>query len=340
MAIRFEFKQLTRARVTLVIWFTMVVACLTMIFSLYYYHTHTRDLVQIVLNREFGDNVPRTITSDEEDFLNRQVEALEQRAVANLIFLNAGVITSSALVMYFLAARTLRPISEAMLREKELVANASHELKTPIAAIVAGSEVMLRRGKKNTQKRYTDGLKMINEEANYAGKLVSELLRLYRMDAGSLEIREDVLDLEKLVNRSLEEIKPMAEEKNIKVTFTNKEPAFKVKGDSDLVKLMVTNILENSVKYNKKGGSIKLTLNNQRLEIKDTGIGIEEKEVKRIFEKFYRADNAREAGDGTGLGLSIVQWISEKLKVGVAVSSTLGEGTTFTLDFRRIRVKV
>jgi signal transduction histidine kinase len=310
-----------------------------MIFSLYYYHTHTRDLVQIVLNREFGDNVPRTITSDEEDFLNRQVEALEQRAVANLIFLNAGVIVSSALVMYFLAARTLKPISEAILREKELVANASHELKTPIAAIVAGSEVMLRRGKKNTQKRYTEGLKMINEEANYAGKLVSELLKLYRMDAGSLEIREDVLDLSKLVRRSMDETSSLAEEKNIKVTFTNKASGLKVKGDPDLIKLMITNVLENSVKYNKRGGSIKISLKDYKLAIKDTGIGIEEKEVKRIFEKFYRADNAREAGDGTGLGLSIVKWISEKLKVGVGVSSTLGEGTTFTLDFRRVRVK-
>lgn len=339
MAIRFEIKQLTRARITLVLWFTLVVACLTMIFSLYYYHTHTRDLVQIVLNREFGDNVPRTITSDEEDFLNRQVEALEQRAVANLIFLNAGVIVSSALVMYFLAARTLKPISEAILREKELVANASHELKTPIAAIVAGSEVMLRRGKKNTQKRYTEGLKMINEEANYAGKLVSELLKLYRMDAGSLEIREDVLDLSKLVRRSMDETSSLAEEKNIKVTFTNKASGLKVKGDPDLIKLMITNVLENSVKYNKRGGSIKISLKDYKLAIKDTGIGIEEKEVKRIFEKFYRADNAREAGDGTGLGLSIVKWISEKLKVGVGVSSTLGEGTTFTLDFRRVRVK-
>lgn len=337
--VRLEVKQLTKARLTLVIWFTMIVAALTVIFSLYYYHTHTRNLVQIVLNREFGDNVPRTITSDEEDFLNRQVEALEQSAVANLIFLNVGVITSSALVMYFLAARTLKPISEAIMREKELVANASHELKTPIAAIVAGSEVMLRRGKKNTQKKYTEGLKIINEEANYAGNLVNELLRLYRMDAGSLEIRKDIIDLEQLVSKSIEEVKSMAEEKNVKLKFKNKAKNIKVRGDADLLKLMISNILENSVKYNKKGGKINITLEDKKLLIKDTGIGIGDKEIKKIFEKFYRADNARENGEGTGLGLSIVKWISDKLRVGIEVSSTLGEGTEFVLDFRKIKIK-
>lgn len=340
---KLETSNMIRARITLVTWFTFIVLVILIPFSSYYYFSHKRDVVEVVLQRNFGNNIPKEIPPQEIDFVYNQIRELNERSLETLLIMDVGIIILAAIIMYFLASKTLEPISKSIMREKEFVANASHELKTPISSIVLSSEIALRRtikrNAKESEQKYINALKTINEEASYAGKMINELLNLSRMDAGSTKLNQTEIDMEKLLQDAIDQTKVLADESYVSVEFVKPKKETHIIGDYNLLKLMFSNILENAIKYNKKEGKVTVKVTNGRrtiVSIKDTGIGIRTEELPKIYDKFYRAENARDWKEGTGLGLALVKWIADNSNIIISNRSKINEGTEFEFDISKL----
>ena len=213
------------------------------------------------------------------------------------------------------------------------VVNASHELKTPVTAIrtlAEALEVTLR----DDPSRAAGLAKRLTGESERLARLVTDLLDLRRLEErGPLE--RVPVDLAEVVRRAVAEALPRAETRGITVDVDVPDAA-RVAGVPADLEAAVGNLVSNAVKYNRDGGSLTVRLvpdaGTQVLTVRDTGIGIPQQDLGRVFERFYRVDTARSrATGGTGLGLSIVRHAVERHGGSVRVESLLGEGTTFTV---------
>lgn len=214
---------------------------------------------------------------------------------------------------------------------RDFVANASHELKTPVSAIIASSEALqlaVERGDDSS----LGFAKQIEGSARQLDRLVADLLDLSRLERDEPEL--DPLSLDHLVHEELERVRPVAEERGIDLAL-DLVPV-QVAGSRRDVAIAVRNLLDNAIRYTPAGGSIGAELDlagdDAVLRISDTGEGIPTRDLERVFERFYRVDNARaRATGGTGLGLAIVKHVVESHGGSVSVESELGAGSTFTV---------
>ncbi len=216
---------------------------------------------------------------------------------------------------------------------REFVANASHELKTPVAGIQSLSEALLATLEHDPGRARTL-TERLADEAQRMGRLVRDLLDLRRLEEAVDGDREPV-DLAGIVRRELQRIRPLAAGRDL-VIEANLPNAAVIAGARHDLLLIVANLLDNAVGYNRPGGRIAVSLRraegNWQLEVTDTGIGIPRADLDRIFERFYRVDVARSrATGGTGLGLAIVRHAVQRHGGSIAVDSILGEGTTLTV---------
>ena len=213
---------------------------------------------------------------------------------------------------------------------KEFVANVSHELKTPLSSIKGYSETIMDRDlDKEEISRFA---KVINEEANRMDRIVQDLLQLSRFDYKKNVLNRIKLNVDDLAKQVVENLQYLAKEKkhNLKCVV-NMVPG-PVYADKDGIQQVMTNILSNSIKYTSEGGEITVYVGaaggKAYLKFVDNGIGIPEKDLKRIFERFYRVDKARSRQmGGTGLGLSIVKEIVEAHEGTIDIKSEVGIGT-------------
>lgn len=214
---------------------------------------------------------------------------------------------------------------------RDFVANASHELKTPVSAIIASSEALqlaVERGD-DSSLRFA---RQIESSARQLDRLVADLLDLSRLERDEPEL--DPLSLDHLVQEELERVRPVAEERGIDLSL--EVTPVQVAGSRRDVAIAVRNLLDNAIRYTPAGGSIGAELSavngDAVLRISDTGEGIPTRDLERVFERFYRVDTARaRATGGTGLGLAIVKHVVESHGGSVGVESELGVGSTFTV---------
>ncbi len=213
---------------------------------------------------------------------------------------------------------------------KEFIADVSHELKTPITSIMGYADTLLEdEYDKETKNKF---LSVIATEARRMAKLVTDLLSLSKYDNDEIKQEKTEFDLGELVKQCQDKVQIEIEKKHHKVEcfVTANVPA--VYADKDGIERVVLNILTNSIKYTEEGGTIKIYVgfvyNDAYIKIIDTGIGIPEEDLSKIFERFYRVDKARtrEMG-GTGLGLSIAKEILDKNNGSIDIKSKKGEGT-------------
>jgi signal transduction histidine kinase len=225
----------------------------------------------------------------------------------------------------------LERLEAAFKRESEFATAASHELRTPITVILAITEEALSGDKKIND--YKEALKVILKKGKKISYLVSQLLTLSRDYDEKLILNKEVIDLDIILEEVVGEMKNNAKTKEIKIFFDRKQN-IKIKADQILIATLFINIIDNSIKYNKKGGYIKINLNRKKeiveISIKDNGIGIAKENIPQIFDRFYRIDK-KSIDKGFGLGLSIVKWIIETHKGSINVTSELGEGTEFKI---------
>lgn len=222
---------------------------------------------------------------------------------------------------------------------RRFVSDASHELKTPLASIrlLSDSIVNADNMDMDTMREFVAD---IGNEAERLGRTTEKLLSLTKMDS-HVELRRERLSLKPLVEKTMHLLSPLAGENNIKIT-TDLIPDCSILGNEDLVLRIIFNLVENAIKYNMPGGSVKLLLYPQDsdiiLAVEDTGIGIPDEDVPNIFSRFYRVDKARsrDAG-GSGLGLSIV-YDAVKLHGGeIKVEKRDNHGTRFIVSFPAYR---
>lgn len=214
--------------------------------------------------------------------------------------------------------------------QKELVADVSHELKTPITSIMGYADTLLEGGyDEQTQEKF---LNVIATESRRMAKLVTDLLTLSRYDNNRKNTQKEPFDLGDLVKKCQEKLAIEIKKKNHKVNCFVTADVPLVYADKDDIERVVLNILSNSIKYTHDKGEIKIYVgfvyNDAYIKIFDNGIGIPEEDLSRIFERFYRVDKARtrEMG-GTGLGLSIAKEILDKNGGSIDIKSETGKGT-------------
>ena len=214
--------------------------------------------------------------------------------------------------------------------QKELVADVSHELKTPITSIMGYADTLLEGGyDEETQTKF---LNVIASESRRMARLVTDLLTLSRYDSNKKKTQKEIFDLGELVKRCQEKLAIEIKKKGHKVSSFVTADVPPVYADKDDIERVDLNILTNSIKYTPNNGEIKIYVgfvyNDAYIKIFDNGIGIPEEDLTRIFERFYRVDKARtrEMG-GTGLGLSIAKEILDKNGGSIDIKSKVGEGT-------------
>lgn len=217
------------------------------------------------------------------------------------------------------------------LIRKEFSANVSHELKTPLTTILGYSQLINSGIAKDEDiKNFTQ---KIEKESARLLRLIEDIIKLSKLDEEAfLDESSEEANVEEIIKEITETLSPKAKEKNISMQVST-EPLY-VKAPSGEISELIYNLMENAVKYNKDNGKITIVLKNNILTVEDTGIGISEEDLPRIFERFFRADKSRSKKvNGTGLGLSIVKHICVRNGFEITAESTLNQGTLFKVKF-------
>ncbi|WP_310832477.1 two-component system histidine kinase PnpS [Paenibacillus pedocola] len=237
----------------------------------------------------------------------------------------------------------LQEVTEIRRLEKmrsEFVANVSHELKTPVAAVKGFAETLLGGGVTD-EKTARSFLQIIYDENERLNRLIGDILELSKIESKRVQLECSPVHLVEFFDSVLGTLSKVAEKKKISLS-TNVPNELFIEGDEDKLRQIFMNLLSNAINYTHDGGSVKVTaVNRQKTDgtetvvftVSDTGMGIPRKDLPRIFERFYRVDKARSrSSGGTGLGLSIVKHLVELHRGTITVESDLGIGSSFILE--------
>jgi OmpR-family two-component system manganese-sensing sensor histidine kinase len=261
------------------------------------------------------------------------------------------MVSSVAAIGWFLSGLAMQPIKESYQRLKQFTADASHELRNPIAVIQTSVQSAIAYPEPARQQQQ---LKVIERLTQRLGNLVNDLLFLARSDSEKVQLNAKPLPLDALLLEVIEEQRLSADQKEIFLTLQIEETqlettqteseSFTLLGDWDQLARLFTNLISNALEYTasqtEKIVTVKLRslkidrLDYLQIEIKDTGVGIAEKDLPHLFDRFYRVDPARSHQNtrGTGLGLAIAQVIAENHQGKITVESALNKGTTFKVN--------
>jgi two-component system, OmpR family, sensor kinase len=232
----------------------------------------------------------------------------------------------------------LSRISTAFTQQRQFMADASHELKTPLATIRAATDVTLQQSTRR-EDEYRDALKMIDDQAQRLSRIVEDMFTLARADAGHLPLRYSSFYLDELLTNVAAAAAVRARRSQIQVEVTGATDVACV-GDEDLIRRLVGNLVDNAVRYSPAGATVTITLARERerarIEVADQGSGIPEEAWPHIFERFYRADVARPratgSASGAGLGLAIARWIAEAHDGTLTLASSSPDGSVFAAE--------
>jgi two-component system phosphate regulon sensor histidine kinase PhoR len=234
----------------------------------------------------------------------------------------------------------LRDVTELKRLEsvrKEFVANVSHELRTPLASIRALVET-LEAGAIDDPAVSGDFLRSVVDEVSRLTSLVDELLDLARLESGRIVLKLEQLEPATMVSTGVERLRQQVERAQLSLTYELPDDLPLVIADRGRVEQALLNLVHNAIKFTRPGGSIHVSAEAEELfvavTVADTGVGIEQDELPRVFERFYKSDKARRS-EGTGLGLAITKHIVQAHGGSIWVSSHPGQGATFTFTLRR-----
>ena len=252
-----------------------------------------------------------------------------------LLSIGGGALLCAGLGGLFLANRALAPARLAWANQQRFIADASHELRTPLTLMRADAEVLLR-GRQRMDSEDADLLEDIVVEANHMSRITTNLLTLARLDNQSTHREHEVINLAHLAGKVVRRVQSLANQREIAFQEEYIGDPYVI-GDPALLEQAVLVLLDNAIKYNRSGGSVKVrvAVQNERvlLAVQDSGIGITAEHLPYLGERFYRVDKARSrAAGGTGLGLSIARGIANAHGGQLILSSLPDQGTTATLS--------
>lgn len=252
------------------------------------------------------------------------------------VFLATG---AGAAWKHLLVRRQLVRAEDEKARYQHSLHFVTHEMRTPLTAIQGSSELISRYGSMPEAKR-KQMAEMINAESKRLARMIETFLSVERMSSGQMELKQERFALHDLVERCAGRARPLAENKSIEIQIAEL-PGDDLIGDRELMEYAVYNLLTNAVKYSPPQTRVTVYGENDKgdrvaLSVEDQGIGMDRKEVSRIFEKFYRTRRAEQSGEmGTGIGLSIVKQIINEHGGTISVESEPGKGSKFTLSLKR-----
>jgi two-component system OmpR family sensor kinase len=227
-------------------------------------------------------------------------------------------------------------LSQSFERQQRFMADASHELRTPVAILRGEAEVTLSKPDRS-QREYRESLEVLHKEAERLTHIVEDLFTLTRADAGQYSLQLQDFYLDELLAECVHSARTLAFAKNISLNLAE-PPECPIKADESLLRRMILNLLDNAIKYTPEGGRVDVACTQIAggyvLTISDTGVGIAPELQPRIFERFFRADQARSRSDhngsGAGLGLAISRWIAEAHHGRLELTRSDASGSTFT----------
>jgi signal transduction histidine kinase len=213
------------------------------------------------------------------------------------------------------------------------MADASHELRTPVSVIQTATEVTLEQPIR-AESEYRDALTIINEQSARLRQMVEDMLVLARADAGGTSLTRSLLYLDDLVAECVRAVSVVAARRDVHLV-TTLQPDVSLTADDGLLRQLVTDLLDNAVRYTPSGGAVIVTVSRDgtcaTIQVSDTGPGIPEAERERVFERFVRLDPARSETSGAGLGLPIARWIAEQHDGTVTVERNSSGGALFVV---------
>lgn len=266
--------------------------------------------------------------------------------LTNLIYTFSVVALVTLIAIYFIsrffANKSIKPIKETFDRQKQFVADASHELKTPLAVINTNADVLLSNSE-DTIINQSKWIYFIKSEVERMTKLTNDLLYLAKADNSDMKLISTDFDLSETIENVILTMEASIFENNMVLDY-NIEPNVISHGNSEQIKQVVMILLDNALKYTNPKGKISLLFkkynNKAILKISNTGKGISEEHLDKIFDRFYCVDKSRSKNSGGyGLGLSIAKAIVEQHNGKISVKSTLNENTTFTVELPRVANK-
>ncbi len=250
-------------------------------------------------------------------------------ALAGLVLVAAGG--------WLLVRKSTEPVEQTMETMRRFMADAAHELRTPIAVLRGQAEVALQRDREPPE--YAEALRRIEREAERLGATVEDLLTLARADAGERPVARERVFLDDLALDAATAARALAARRGVELEVGTVEEGA-VLGDPALLHQLLMIVLDNAVKFTPQGGRVKLSAaapgGQAEVVIEDTGVGIRADQLPHIFERFWRGDPARgrgDGGEGAGLGLAIARWIADAHGARLDVTSEPGQGTRVAIRF-------
>jgi len=265
-----------------------------------------------------------------------KIELEDQYAALIGVF---GIAALVALVMValggsILVGKSAEPVERTMDQMRQFMADAAHELRTPITVLRSRAEIALQQPRDS--ESYVATLKGVESESMRLGRIVDDLLILARADAGDRPIERKTFLLDETVLDAAAAASSVAQSRQVSIAIGDLDHSL-IDGDSTLVRQLVMILLDNAVKFTPSGGQVNVGVSSWDgsvvLSVEDSGIGIATDQMPRVFDRFYRGDSARGHSEGAGLGLSIARWIADAHRAEIAIVSTVGQGTRVDVRF-------
>ena len=331
-ATNYRTNRFFRARLKLTAYYTAGIFLIIAAYSVLVYAGFSRSI-----SGGDGDglSVENEYTTEESFSLKEDLFGETKDRLRTVLLLLDGLAVFMALgLSYYLAGKTLEPIEGAYIKQKKIMADSAHELRTPLAVIKTGIQAVGLGPPK--LKEYIKLSAAILPELDRLINMVNDLLLLEKSD-NLLPVNFDKINLSGLIASQAEFMGSYARNSGIGLA-AEAQPGIMVNGSEIYLKRMLSNLIKNAVDYNNPGGTVEIRLakdgSNARLTIKDTGIGIPAQDLDFIFERFYKAGGpGADRGTGAGLGLSIVKEIAERHGGTVSVESKAEKGTAVTVLF-------
>lgn len=228
----------------------------------------------------------------------------------------------------------LERLEQSFVRERSFIADASHELRTPVSILLTTLEVTLARPR--AAEEYRAELESLLQTTRRMRGIVDSLLTLARADAGRLPLQREPVDVAGLLRQSTDQLAPIAAPRRVALEVRTDGPV-RVTGDPGLLRQLFDNLIANAIRYNREGGRVDVAAQNGAagvvVSVRDNGIGIAAEHLPHLFERFYRVDTGRSREEGgAGLGLPIAKWIAEAHGGSIAVESEPEKGSTFRVS--------
>lgn len=259
---------------------------------------------------------------------------LRQHLVLVVLVVDVAVLFLVSFISYFFARNTLRPIKDNQDRQLKFMGDVAHELRTPLAVMLAGGEIMLKQNR--SLEEYKDYITDVQEESKRLTHLSNQLLQLLRVNSNST-LESSPCDFSALCRNEIRKFQAYAEEKNVQLVDQISE-SIQIKAHSDSIVRLLQNLIKNAIDYTNQGGNVIVSLTVKEslanLMVTDTGVGIPQAMQTKIFERFQTLDTSHtnQSQVGVGLGLSIVKEIVAQHKGTIKLISREGVGTTVAVN--------